>query len=614
MKILFVNHTFPPDSYAGSELCVLSLAQAMKTAGHQTAVFYRTNDPNRDDCDVVSGVFEGIPVYTINNTFRFAHTFQSIYLNSAIAARFAYLLREFEPDVVHFHHLTNLSLSLVMEAKAYGSAVVVTLHDYWLLCQRGQLLKRDMTLCHGPTDDGCRSCLALQLLRGNTQRVIAKLLKKRRFSREAENTAIDLLNSNRARIVTPNRDFVSRTSFTMGDGEGETLLAHPPAEITYPLALQQSATLQTAIAMHPATYTQPGGGVRFEIERNGQIVFSQTLNPKRERSGEGWHPVSIPLEPTTQPDERLTLRTIAEFAPDNSFCTAGWRNPKIQWPKPVSEFPARFDERLDEITTLLSRATALFADAIAACSPRAAEGISHRKNWVRRVLNETDLFISPSRFLRDFFIRHGLPPEKILFSDNGFVIPPAIKRQPSNKPLVFGYIGTWIPSKGVDGLLRAFRDIDPAEARLIVYGFFPGYDGFEDYESRLRALAGPAVEFAGKYDPSDVYSLLERIDCLLMPSIWWENSPMTIHEAFLAGVPVVTADVGGMAEQVREGGGVTFRHRDADDLHRVIRRIITDPAILDGLRKSIPHVKSVAAHAEELLSVYQTIMESSGKG
>ena len=99
-----------------------------------------------------------------------------------------------------------------------------------------------------------------------------------------------------------------------------------------------------------------------------------------------------------------------------------------------------------------------------------------------------------------------------------------------------------------------------------------------------------------------------------MPSIWWENSPLTIHEAFLAGVPVITADVGGMAEQVSEGGGATFRHRDADDLRRTVERIIREPDVLNALRTSIPRVKSVSEHADELLARYETIFDLKKKG
>ncbi|MFB3785860.1 MAG: glycosyltransferase [bacterium] len=603
MKILLVNHTFPPESLAGSELCVLNLAKELQNRGHAVAVFYRFHDPSRDEYAIRDGEYEGVPTRAVNHTFRFARNFQDIYIDTALAARFAHFLGEFRPDVVHFHHLTNLSLSLVSETKAYDCATIITLHDYWLLCQRGQLLKRDLSLCHGPTEDGCRSCLSLQLLRGNAQRVVAALLKAGSGMRRRLEGFHDLLDLSRAEIDTPDRRFVMTTSFHMGDGERETLQAHPPAAVRYPLRMAHPAVFEASIGLHPSTYAREGGGVIFEVEWNRTLLFRRLLNPKTESGHRAWHPVRIELEPNPAGGE-LILRTRPELENNNQFCTAGWMSPRIQEQRPESATPPRISPRIRELKNLAYQAAEIAADAVAAFSRRAEEGIHHRREWIRRIFMETDLFISPSRFLRDFYIRHGLPEEKIIFLDNGFIPPVPLPRRRIRKPLRFGYIGTWIPPKGVDIAMRAFQAIDPTQARLVVHGFFPGYEGHEEYESDLRALAGPAVEWGGKYEPGEVYSRLAELDCLIVPSIWWENSPLTVHEAFLAGVPVLTADVGGMAEQVREGGGLTFRHRDPESLRALVQRIIDTPEILNGLRAGIPVVQSLREQADILVDWY----------
>jgi len=604
MNVLFVNHTFPPESYAGSELCVLNLARAMQSRGHEVAVVYRYGNPAHDEYALVEDQFEGIPVYKINNTFRFAQNFQRIYENPYITFRFGEVLGRFQPDVVHFHHITNLSLSMVQEAKSRGCVVVFTLHDYWLLCQRGQLLKRDLTLCHGPSPSACRACLSVQLLRGKRQQLNARLLSvKNRFVKRHEIKLLDSLN--KAEINTPSRDFVGQSRFGLGEevNPGKTvpvLLAHPPAEIRYLIPLESSAVFKTAIAMHPSTYNQSGAGVCFDALWNGESIFSKTLNPKVNPEDRGWHDVRVEL-PVQEGNNTLVLKTSAQAGDDNAFCTAGWLDPVIL---PQKQPPADASPTMPK-RGWSYRIAETIADAVVHLTPDAWYGIEHRRRWVQQVFDEVDLFISPSEFLRDFFIRHGLPQDKIVFSDNGFPPPPSSgDKKDVKQPIRFGYIGTWIPSKGVDLAVRAFQQIDPKQARLIVHGFFPGFDGYENYEQDLKAMAGGAVEFRGKYNPADVYRLLEEIDCLVMPSIWWENSPMTIHEAFQAGVPVITADVGGMAEQVKPGGGLTFKHRDADDLQRVLLRVINDPNLLNDLRQSIPNVKSVKAHADEIENYY----------
>ncbi len=603
MKILLVNHTFPPESLAGSEICVLNTAKELQKRGHEVVVFFRVHDPSTEEYVVRQAEYENIPLYTINHTYRFAQTFQDIYCNSAIAARFSYLLHQIKPDIVHFHHLTNLSLSLVEEVRNYGAAAVMTLHDYWLLCQRGQMLKRDLRLCPGPSKDRCRTCLAPQLLRGRTQRLASKLLSNPKSPKSSADL-IDLLHIRKAKIDAPDRRFVCLTCFNMDDLPKETLQAHPPAAISYAIRIESAATLETSIGMHPSTYDQTGQGVRFEIERNGQQLFEHTLNPKLNPADHGWHKISLELSPSEAKEDRLILRTVPESTVDNKFCTAGWNKPVIHLKSKTTEKELAYPVRNKEIQSLIFKGAEIITDVVAAFSERASEGLQHRSNWVRRVWDDMDMFISPSRFLRHFFIDHGLPEEKIEFLDNGFTpIEPIIKK-PVERPVRFGYIGTWIPSKGVDLVLQAFRNVDPKDARLEVHGFFPGYDGYEDYEQYLQSLSSPAVEWKGRYKPHKVYDLLAELDCLIMASIWLENSPLTIHEAFQAKVPLLTADVGGMAELVRHGGGMTFHHRDAESLAHQVKRIASNPALLDDLRNSIPGVQSVKEHVDRLLEIY----------
>lgn len=607
MKIAFVNHTFPPHSCAGSELCVLHLARELRRHGAEPYVFYRVNDPSQDEYALNEGDYEGVRVCSINHTYKGVSRFQQIYSNPVIGARFNQWLRRHGIELVHFHHLTNLSLTLPAEAKAAGAATVMTLHDYWLLCQRGQLLRRDLSRCDGPSPAKCRSCLSLQLLRGDARRWAGRLLSLAR--RPGSSALADLTDMSRARIETPEASFVQKTCFHFGDTEGETLLAHPPSMIEHRFDLERPARFRCSVSMHPNTFDQAGGGVSFHVRLNGETIAQVALDPKRNPSDRGWRELDADL-PAGR-GQTLALTT-ASLEDDPQFCAAGWRAPRIEAAGAAGAASASLS--VDRLKTSgarrwLERA----ADLIVHASPTAREGVAHRRNLVQRVFEQIDLFVSPSEFLRDFFIEHGMPAQKIIYSDNGFpAAPPASPRHPE-KPLRFGYIGTWIPSKGVDLLLRAFQDISPDDATLSVYGFFPGYDGFEAYEDELRSMAGPAVRFEGRYEPGDVYRILSSLDCVVVPSIWWENSPMTIHEAFQMKTPVIAADAGGMAELVNAGGGVLFRHRDADDLRRVIAGLIDRPARLAELSASAPQVKRINEHADELAGVYQRLLDGDSK-
>src|SRR5262249_43199925 len=162
-RILQVIHAFPPYSEAGSENYTRALAQTLRRLGHEVAVFHRVADVAQEEYALSEAEVEDLPVYRVNNTFRYCERFEKTYRNAEIDARFGAVLDRFHPDVVHFHHLTCLSTSCVFEAKRRSLPVVMTLHDYWVICQRGQFLKRDVALCPGQEDHECVRCLAHQL-------------------------------------------------------------------------------------------------------------------------------------------------------------------------------------------------------------------------------------------------------------------------------------------------------------------------------------------------------------------------------------------------------------------------------------------------------------------
>ena len=612
MRIVFVNHTFPPFSWAGSEACVYHLAQLLRALGHDARVFYRYSDPADDEYRLVEEEFHGIPVARINHTHQFSDRFERVYLNRAISAIFGHWLAGVAPDVVHIHHVTNLSMDLVEETRVRRIPTLMTLHDYWLLCQRGQLLTRSLECCNSPTDTGCRDCLSAQLLKGRAGALAARLIRRERRWCRPSPGGIDLADLARAEIETPDRQFVSQTVFEIDGQRLPTLHAHPPSTIRRRIVVPEGAGLSFSAAMHPSTYNAKGEGVCFQIQVDGQIVFERYLDPKHQADDRGWHDAEVDLSPWAGKEIELALITAPGPSGCIDFCTAGWGKLRLRGFAGPSDYCPSGLERVT--ASVAHRAAAL----LAWFSPSAAAGIRRRRRWVEFVFQNVDLFISPSRFLRDFFIRHGLAAGRIVYLDNGF-IPPKRAPKPDRRvkhPIRFGYIGTWIPPKGVDLAIRAFRDIDPAKARLFVYGFFPGYDGYEDYEQQLLSAAreSKAIQFKNRYDPRNVYEVLENLDLIVVPSIWCENSPLTIHEAFLAGVPVIAADVGGMAELVTDNvSGLLFRHRDWESLRAVVERVCERPEMVLELRKGIPPVPSMDEHVESLLALYEQCLAQAGQ-
>ncbi len=611
MRIVLVNHTFPPASWAGSEICVLRTAQELKRRGHEVAVFTRDASPDRDEYVLADDEIDGIPVTRITKNFRYTPDFDSIYRDDFLAARFGDWIGGLQPDLVHLHHLTNLSTTLTRELHDRGIPTLMTLHDYWLHCQRGQLLTRTLKRCDGPSVAGCRDCLAAQTLRGRAQRLVGGFVARERRAVTGANDGSNLIAEKPEVRETPDARFIDHADIDIGGDVRTVLLMHPPSRCCYRIDIRKNPSLEIAYAMFPSTYEMPGGGVRFMIEINGECIFDECIDAKANPEQRRWFESKIDLTPWAGQTIELTLGTVEEQEGNNQHCSAGWGCLKLH--DATIHKASKSDSLLKRKILRAGFDTA--ARLAAAVFPSATYAIRRRREAVRCVLEEVDHFISPSQFLRDFFVHEGLDPKRITFLDNGFALHPALEtgRKPwpeSGAPLQVGYIGTWIPSKGLHLLIEAFNGLPHNAAELHIHGFFPGYDGYENYESQLRESARhPGINFHGAYAPETVHELLAHLDVIVVPSIWWENSPLTIHEAFQSRIPVITANAGGMAEFVpHEKAGLQFEHRNAASLRAALQRILNEPGLLQTLRDGIPAIPCITEHADRLLDLYNKVV------
>jgi glycosyltransferase involved in cell wall biosynthesis len=95
------------------------------------------------------------------------------------------------------------------------------------------------------------------------------------------------------------------------------------------------------------------------------------------------------------------------------------------------------------------------------------------------------------------------------------------------------------------------------------------------------------------------------LDWVVVPSIWWENSPLVIQEAFVHRRPVICSNIGGMAEKVADGrNGLQFRVGDAASLSDKLALAVTKDGLLDDLRAGITPPPTIDESAESCLRVY----------
>jgi MoaA/NifB/PqqE/SkfB family radical SAM enzyme len=242
---------------------------------------------------------------------------------------------------------------------------------------------------------------------------------------------------------------------------------------------------------------------------------------------------------------------------------------------------------------------------------------------VRDMSEHVDLFLAPSRYLHDRFRdEFGLSAAKLRYLDYGFDRARLAGRmRMTGEPFTFGYIGTHIPAKGIHQLLKAFGRV-LGNVRLRIYGRPRGQEteALQAIAASLPVEVGQRIDWIGEYKNQQIVrDVFDQVDAVVAPSVWVENSPLVIHEAQEARVPVVTADIGGMAEYVHhEVNGLLFRDRDVEDLARQMQRLADDPELARrlGARGYIydveGHVTAISDHVRQIEEVYEELLQKRG--
>ena len=237
--------------------------------------------------------------------------------------------------------------------------------------------------------------------------------------------------------------------------------------------------------------------------------------------------------------------------------------------------------------------------------------IRDRLRVVRDRVRCVDLFVAPSPFLRTKMIEFGLPADRVVFSDYGFRTErfENLRRKPSERVRI-AFIGTPVPHKGAHVLVEAFGLLPPAVRARAELRVFGSLDVDPQYAARLRAMAATSgARLEGRFANEAIGEILSEVDVLVVPSLWYENSPLTIHEAFLAHVPVIATRLGGMADLVKEGAnGLLFERGSAADLSRALERCITEGGLLTRLAAGIGHVKTMEEDAVWTEERYESLV------
>jgi len=246
------------------------------------------------------------------------------------------------------------------------------------------------------------------------------------------------------------------------------------------------------------------------------------------------------------------------------------------------------------------------------CFPdRSEQDFFLRELYIKRFFRLVDHFISPSHFLADRYAAWGIARQRIAVIENGMPEAPRPAGRPPSEGLALGFFGQISRLKGIDVLFDAAMLLDQAGTkglRIEVHGDHSGQPPEFRALFEARIKDAPAnVELHGPYANGRVGALMAGVDAVLVPSIWWENSPLVIQEAFRARRPVICSDIGGLAEKVRDGvDGFHFAAGSPRALARLLTSLAQAPERLRGLSAGLAVPTALDATLAATLRLYRS--------
>lgn len=238
----------------------------------------------------------------------------------------------------------------------------------------------------------------------------------------------------------------------------------------------------------------------------------------------------------------------------------------------------------------------------------AAELYLHNK--FKFYVNNVDKFIAPSQFLGNTMIKSGIPQEKIIhipiYIDSSKYTP-----EYNSLPYVL-YFGRLNWEKGLPLLLEAMSGLK--HFKLIIAGEGPERENLEKIKTKKNLLN---VEFTGKLLGDDLKQIIKNARVVILPSVWFDNSPHVILEAFSMGKPVLGAKIGGIPEYIEDNAdGLLYTYNDSEELKEKINFLMNQPELCKEMgisaRNKVESIYNPEVHYEKLNNLFKTITSNTG--
>ncbi len=259
---------------------------------------------------------------------------------------------------------------------------------------------------------------------------------------------------------------------------------------------------------------------------------------------------------------------------------------------------------------------AAYTAYVASKLPAATNATLSRPGYLRAMANKMQAILVPTLLMRDVFVENGINPKLIHHVPFGIhleALANHVTKVPSNQVRI-GYVGTLFEHKGVDLLIKAFLAL-PGEANchLSIYG---STEQFPEYAKKLLDMAADGsanaekIVFKGTFAQAEFGNVLSNLDVLVIPSRWYENTPLVMQSALATKTPLIATNLGGMAEIIEhDKTGLLFTLNSAESLREQLLRVVNEPGLLERFRANIKDERSVEVMVDDIEKIYAPFLK-----
>lgn len=237
-----------------------------------------------------------------------------------------------------------------------------------------------------------------------------------------------------------------------------------------------------------------------------------------------------------------------------------------------------------------------------------SNSIMSRFNDAKRMFESVDVLLSPSKFLIESYRSNGWD-RQILHVNHGVDyanVRPMLPKNRDSNTVAFGYTGVVTRFKGVDLLLKSFREVKSPDITLKIYGNCVWDTDFNAELSRA-VEEDSRIKMMGKYEHHELPNVMSEIDIVVVPSTTLESYGLVVVESMAYGIPVIASDIVGSAyEYIKDGeNGFIFSVNRPNTLKLIIEKISKNPSLIEEMKKKVYLPPRIEEEAFMVESVYR---------